>query len=609
MMRVIRVGTRGSNLARWQTAWAMQQLRQNFPEVELEEVIIRVESDRQPDAPITSMSSRGVFTRDIEVALLSGSIDVAVHSLKDLPSEDAPGLVVAAVSPREDPRDALLTADGITLDRLPHGAVVGTSSVRRSALLLEARPDLRVEPLRGNIDTRLRKLMSGEYDAIVMAAAALRRLDRDVPAQPLPSETWVPAVAQGVIGIQCRSGDEDLRKMLEMINNAEADYCASLEREYLRSLGGGCSVPVGGLATVDEGGVTLRAFVGSPDGRRCFRVVRTAARAAGDGLARQVARDLMELGGSEVLAGLRARVPIVAAEAEQSAEVSPDISHEMPNTSSRKHVDVPLRGSTVLVTRAREQAAELSELLRQRGAEPIALPTIHIQPPRDWTRVDTEISRLSTYDWVVFTSVNGARIWAERMAHLDAGSSAWGSVKVAAIGPATARALTALGVIIELVPSEYIAESLLEELLRRGVRDKRILLPRAAEARKLLAIGLAKNGAQVESLELYSTRGTGVDSARAMELLRAGKIDVATFTSSSTVRNFVDLAPDDAAALLDSTCVVCIGPVTGATARELGIRVDAEAAEHTMSGLVATVERIIRDRGRRTEHARAERSL
>ncbi len=596
-------------MARWQTAWAMQQLRQNFPELELQEVIIRVESDRQPDAPITSMSSRGVFTRDIEVALLSGSIDIAVHSLKDLPSEDAPGLVVAAVSPREDPRDALLTADGITLERLPLGAVVGTSSVRRSALLLEARPDLRVEPLRGNIDTRLRKLMSGEYDAIVMAAAALRRLGRDVPAQPLPSETWVPAVAQGVIGIQCRSGDEDLRNILEVINDAEAYYCASLEREYLRSLGGGCSVPVGGFATVDDSGVTLRAFVGSPDGRRCFRVVRTAVREADDGLGRQVARDLMELGGSEVLAGLRARVPIVAAEAEQPAEVSPDISQKIPNTITHEHRDMPLRGANVLVTRAREQAAELSELLRQRGAEPVGLPTIQIQPPRDWTRVDAEIARLSAYDWVVFTSVNGVRIWAERMAQHGADGNAWGTVKVAAIGPATARALTALGVNVELVPSEYVAESLLEALLDRGVRDRRVLLPRAAEARKLLAIGLAQKGAQVEALDLYTTRGTGVDSARAMELLRAGKVDVATFTSSSTVRNFVDLMPDDAAALLASTSVVCIGPVTGATARELGIRVDAEAAEHTIPGLVATVERIIRDRGARTEHARAERNL
>ncbi len=313
-MRHIRLGTRGSKLALWQANWVKGELQACFPEVEVELVVIRVESDRQPDVPITAMNSRGIFVRDIELALLEGRIDAAVHSLKDLPSEDAAGLEIAATSPREDPRDALLTTDGRGLQELRSGAAVGTSSLRRSALVREARRDVSVQPIRGNIDTRLRKLHDGEYDAVVMAVAALNRLEERVPALLLPAQTWVPAVAQGIIGVQARVDDRETKELLSAVSDSESMLCARVERSFLHSLGGGCSVPVGGLATVSDGTVTLSGFVGSPDGERALRVAQTAPVYRADALGPAVASELRARGGEAILARLQAEVPIVRAD-------------------------------------------------------------------------------------------------------------------------------------------------------------------------------------------------------------------------------------------------------------------------------------------------------
>ncbi|MDP9352861.1 MAG: hydroxymethylbilane synthase [Chloroflexota bacterium] len=311
---LIRLGTRGSKLALRQADWATNAVQSHFPGLRVERVVIRVESDRQPDRSIPEIGERGIFTRDIESSLLEGRIDIAVHSLKDLPSEDVPGLSVVATSPREDPRDALLTLDGRALEDLRPGAVVGTSSLRRCALVLESRPDLSVRPIRGNIDTRLRKLYDHEYDAVVMAAAALNRLHEAVPAQLLDSEHWIPAVAQGIIGIQARSEDRGIGGMLARISDPEAFLCARIERLFLQSLGGGCSVPVGGLATLRSERVTLRAFVGSPDGERTLRAERTVSVVEADRLGGSVAEALREQGAESILAKLRASVPIVRGE-------------------------------------------------------------------------------------------------------------------------------------------------------------------------------------------------------------------------------------------------------------------------------------------------------
>lgn len=265
------------------------------------------------------------------------------------------------------------------------------------------------------------------------------------------------------------------------------------------------------------------------------------------------------------------------------------------NRHPQPSADRPLSGRKILVTRAREQAAALSDLIRQAGGEPVELPTIRIRQPDDWSEVDRAIRALASFDWVVFTSTNGVKLWMMRMAELGAGRELLKGVKLAAIGPATARELEKVGLTADLVPAEYVAEVVLEDLLAEGVEGKRLLLPRAAEARPLLARGLEEAGAQVTELPLYNTVGDDGDTDTVVSLLEDGRIDAVTFTSSSTVRSFARMMPEGcAAALLRGARVVCIGPVTAATARELGLHVDSEAAEHTMPGLVEALEQEFR---------------
>lgn len=315
MMIDIRIGTRGSKLALYQANWVRDQLLARFPDLRVELVVIRTESDRKPESNLASLDTRGVFTRDIESALLAGEIDVAVHSLKDLPTDMSQYLCIAATGPRADARDFLVTHVGSSsmsdamLSDLPEGAVVGTSSMRRSSLLRAERPDFTVLPLRGNIDTRLRKLESGEYDAIVMAGAALDRLGLSVRAVPLDPHRWVPAVAQGIIGVQAHIRDREILAMLDEISDPDSMLAATVERDLLRAVGGGCSVPVGGYGVISGDDFHLTGFVGSPDGTRVIYASRTSARSQAATLGEALAADLRSKGADAILAELQVSVP------------------------------------------------------------------------------------------------------------------------------------------------------------------------------------------------------------------------------------------------------------------------------------------------------------
>lgn len=248
-----------------------------------------------------------------------------------------------------------------------------------------------------------------------------------------------------------------------------------------------------------------------------------------------------------------------------------------------------LTGLRVLVTRAREQAEAFSEALAARGALPIELPTIRFDPPDDWAPVDAAIDALAEYDWVIFTSVNGVRFFTERLRQLGRGPEALRAVHLGAIGPATARALDGYDLTVAFVPTTYVAEAIVEELGRIELSGRRVLLPRAREAREVLARGLQDRGARVDEVAVYQTRPDG-DPAAAQRLFEDQQIDVVTFTSSSTVRHLCQLLGDRAPEMLRGAIVASIGPVTSQTARELGLAIQVEAEEHTMPGLVAAIE-------------------
>jgi hydroxymethylbilane synthase len=269
---VIRVGTRASVLARAQADSVAQALRARGEDVEI--VTMTTEGDRLLSARLAEVGGKGLFVREIEEALLAGTIDVAVHSLKDLPAELPGGLVLAAFPAREDPRDVLVSRSGGGFDALSEGARLGTSSPRRRALALAVRPDLRIQPVRGNVDTRLRKLAAGECDALVLAAAGLRRLGLTPEhAEPLAADVFVPAVGQGILGVEVRADDARVSGLVRALDHADTRAAALAERAYLRRLGASCNTAVAAHAMIEGGGTTIRmdAVVASEDGRRLLR--------------------------------------------------------------------------------------------------------------------------------------------------------------------------------------------------------------------------------------------------------------------------------------------------------------------------------------------------
>jgi hydroxymethylbilane synthase len=261
--------TRPSALARWQTQWVIQSLQKAWPDLECRERVITTQGDRILDRPLPEIGGKGLFTQELEAEILSGQVHAAVHSLKDLPTELSPELPVVAIPSRGEVRDALISARGYTLDRLPEGARVGTSSLRRAAQLLAYRPDLRIEPLRGNVDTRLRKAQKGDYDAVVIAGAGLIRLglERQI-TQWLPLEVMLPAPGQGALAAQCRAADEETLHYLAVLDDPATRLATTAERTFLSELGGGCSVPVAAHASVEGKQIELISLVASLDGKQ-----------------------------------------------------------------------------------------------------------------------------------------------------------------------------------------------------------------------------------------------------------------------------------------------------------------------------------------------------
>jgi hydroxymethylbilane synthase len=520
-------------------------LAQRYPEHEFTLTPLTTHGDRHPSLRLSDSPREGVFVKDLERALLDGQAELAVHSAKDLPTLPTPGLTLAAFLPREDARDVLVARTPRTLAQLQPGARIGTGSPRRAAQIAAVRPDLQAVEIRGNVDTRLRRLREGAADALVLAAAGLTRLGRLAEAHELLAfDVMLPAPGQGALAIQAVEGSEAAR-LAAAIDDPATSRAVQAERALLRRLGGGCLSALGAYAVVDGVDLTLQAVVLDKDGAT---VIRAQARGRNDAdLVDEVATSLESQGAGRLLA-------------------RPDGS---------------LAGLRIMVTRADRQAGALAEALEARGATAVRCPVIAIEA----IAVDpAALQDLGRYDWVVLTSANGVDRLREllREAHREFPPH----IKVAAIGPETAARAQEAGITPALVPPRFIAEELADALAAVIAPGARILLARAAGARDILPDQLRTRGAQVDVLETYRA----VPPANVRPRLAAGlrDVDMVTFTSSSTVRHFVDALPGP---LPDRVRVACIGPITAATARELGLRVDIIAQEYTTRGLVEAIVR------------------
>lgn len=298
------MGTRGSLLARAQTQHVVQQIQALYPEMEIEVQIIQTTGDARQNVPFAAVGTKGMFVKEIEQALLDNTIDLGVHSLKDMPGELPEGLTLVCFPPREDPRDALLTHKATDLESLPQGAVVGTSSLRRKAQLLALRPDLKVEELRGNLDTRIRKLDSGEYDAILLACAGLNRLGFGSRiTHAIAPEACCPAVGQGALALEARTEDTNLKTLLAPLNHPHTETAVCAERAFLLRLQGGCSIPVGAYACFKGESLSVQAVLAAPNGSQVLKTIQEGHPESAKEIGIALAEDLLNRGGDLLLKG------------------------------------------------------------------------------------------------------------------------------------------------------------------------------------------------------------------------------------------------------------------------------------------------------------------
>jgi hydroxymethylbilane synthase len=541
MTKVLKIGSRGSQLALWQSRYIQGRLKELGVKSEIE--IIRTTGDKITDVPLAKVGGKGLFTKEIEEALLDGRVDLAVHSLKDLPTELPEGLALAATPEREMAFDALV---GRKLEELDHGAVVGTSSLRRAAQLKSLRPDVVIRDIRGNLDTRLRKLDEGQYQAILLAGAGLRRLGwGDRIAEVLDPGRMCPAVGQGALGIETRAGGEAF-EIVSRLDHGPTRAAVTAERAALASLGGGCQVPLGAHAEVDGDRLRIRAVVADPDGTLVISASVEGKADDAAAIGAEAAKRLLEQGARAILARVYGEAP-------------------------------PLAGQRVLVTRAATQAGSLTVQLRCLGAEVVELPVIGVQPlafdpPR------------GHYDWVLFTSANAVSCFLDR-AGMPEGA------KAAAIGPATDGALRAHGVDVALVAETSTGEGLAAAFEGIPIEGNRLLIPRAETAREALESALTGRGAEVVILPVYrNVVPEGLAEAAKALFDGPSRPDWVTLMSPSAVKNMLAAV---GLSTLSQARIASIGPVTSEAARRHGLEVAAEAAESTAEALGrAMVEKV-----------------
>jgi hydroxymethylbilane synthase len=553
----IAIGSRGSALALAQARLVHEALEGAGRSSRI--VVIETEGDRR--APDTAWGE-GAFVAAIERALLAGRVDVAVHSAKDVPTEEDPRLYIAAYLPRADPRDALVVrtdAAARRLDDLPAGSRVGTDSPRRTGFLLARRPDLAVHPIHGNVDTRLGRLDAGETDALVLACAGLDRLGlADRVAERLDPEIVPPAPGQGAIAVQIRHDDAHTLGLLAAIDDRPTRLAVEAERAFLSASGGGCRAPIGALASIADDMIDLLGGYASPDGSKTNVARRRGPTATGQQLGRELAAELDP--------GARIR----AAAGSAGPETGP---------SGRRRV---------LVTRAADQADELVSALRDEGLDPVPVPTIAVEFERPRGDLDAAAGLLHTYAWVVITSANGARAIlkaAERIL-TELGAPSW-----AAIGPATRRVLEHEGIEVALQPSQSSAMALAIEL--PVANGDRVLIVRGDLADVELAVALRARGAEVDDVVAYRTR----EAPEASRLLLRGAVSegpiaAVAFTSGSTVRGLVELGRDES---IDALAIpaVCIGPETADEARAAGFQILAVSPAPDSVALAAATARAL----------------
>ena len=536
--RKLIIGTRGSELAMWQSNYVAARLEKLFPGLTLEIKIIQTTGDKLLDVPLSNIGDKGLFTRQIESALLNGEIDIAVHSLKDLQTVQPDGLAIGAVLEREVSNDVLISEKYDSIDSLPHGAKVATGSLRRRSQLLHYRPDLKIFDIRGNVPTRLEKFANSDLDAMILAYAGLHRLGLDKHIKQLiPFEIMLPAVGQGAVAVEIRDGDKDTRLVVEKLRHDETHVCVAAERSFLRTLEGGCQVPIGAAARLEDGLIYLEGMAGNLDGTVSLRETTSGPENEAESLGMQLGALLIERGADDLLAQTRAAVD----------------AGEIANSSK-----IPL----ILVIR---QADDFSSNLTQNGLEVVNLQLIRTEPVEDLSQLTEKFIGLDRYDGIFLTSPVAAGIFLEQMNE----SKKFGG-KLYVLGERTKSLFDGKDFDVVFSKDANTAEEFINSFGTEEFIGKNFLFIRGDKSMRTIP-WLLRTSAVVDEIIVYKTVGNPVSGevAKSIEAkIEGGEIDWICFFSPSAIDAFISTFTTDKARSLKTAV---IGETTATRARETGM--------------------------------------
>lgn len=576
---VLRIGTRGSRLALSQTHLVAEALRRAHPNLCIETVILQTTGDKILDSSLSRIGGKGVFTREIELALLDKRIDLAVHSLKDLPVAQPDGLALGAITEREPPHDVLVARQPVDWKDMTASDRIGTSSLRRQAQVRARNPRVEIADLRGNVPTRIRKALEGEYTAIILAAAGVRRLELDAPfVEAIDYHDILPAPGQGSLGVQIREDDDEARELIQVLHHSPSAASCNAERALLLGLGGGCQIPLGTLGEVNGDLLRLRGRVLALDGSRVIEDELTGQAQDAEALGRALAERLLAQGACEVLGTLDER------------DAQTGFAEAVARAAAMNAL--PLGGKTVMLTRDEDADGPLSRALRAQGANPLCLPLVRHLPVADARELGEQAARINEYEWVVLTSARGVDAVADVLEAQHRGLDSV-TAKIAAVGRGTARRIEERGGSAALVPEEGTAAGLLEAFRRMGeLRDRRVLYARADRAKPALADGLRELGAAVREVEAYRTIATKAALSVVNEL-KSGRVDAVLFTSASAAEALGEEFEPGELKIFSGVVVGAMGGTTAQALRFVGITPDFEAEEKTFEGLVESLRNAI----------------
>lgn len=560
MQNTIRIGTRGSQLALYQANVVKEELSLKFPNLQFQIVVIKTKGDKILDVPLSKIGDKGLFTKELEVAMFDNEIDMAVHSLKDLPTRFPEGVVLGAVLKRGEVRDALISATKRSLQELTADDIIATSSLRRKAQLLRINKNFNIVEIRGNVNTRIRKMEEGYCTVMVMAAAGLQRLGMDnYIAELIDPSLVIPACSQGAIAVEIRENDPEIAHLVAAINDRETLLATDAERAFLRSLEGGCQIPVGSYSQITGDRFEMTGFISSINGEEFIQQKVSGPVGSAVELSVRLAEALLGKGGREILSAIRLEDPF------------------------EKRKELPLYGKTLISTRAFETGDTLPDLLSAQGATLLSMPMIEIKPALTTPDEQSILERLAGFDWLFFTSRNGVAHFFRRLIDLTGSSELPESLQIAVVGSKTASEVEYYGYSPAFIGKEHGSNEMAAEFIHQYPKGNSHILLALGNLADDTLLDMLGTIHQVSRINVYETCQPHSIDPMVAKQIADGQYDMILFTSPSTFHNFSTFVDTG---LLGQLKIGSIGNTTSKAIRDAGFEPLMTARMSNSEGLV-----------------------